>query len=53
MVGVLHHPVRSVSGDGGGEWRVALVERAAHALNYSHPGELAGLIERWLPLTRW
>lgn len=27
---------------------VALIEKAAHALNYSHPEELAGTIERWL-----
>ena len=27
---------------------VALVEKAAHALNYSHPEELAGTIELWL-----
>ena len=27
---------------------VVLVEEAAHALNYSHPEELAGTIELWL-----
>jgi pimeloyl-ACP methyl ester carboxylesterase len=27
---------------------VALVPKAAHALNYSHPEELAGTIELWL-----
>lgn len=27
---------------------VALIEKAAHALNYSHPKELAGTIEMWL-----
>ena len=27
---------------------VALVERAAHAVNFSHPAELAGAIEAWL-----
>jgi len=27
---------------------VALIEKAAHALNYSHPEELGGTIERWL-----
>ena len=27
---------------------VAVVDRAAHALNYSHPDVLAGLIEMWL-----
>jgi pimeloyl-ACP methyl ester carboxylesterase len=27
---------------------VALIERAAHALNFSHPEELAGTIELWL-----
>ena len=27
---------------------VALVEKAAHALNFSHPEELAGAIEAWL-----
>jgi pimeloyl-ACP methyl ester carboxylesterase len=28
--------------------RVALIEKAAHALNYSHPAELAGTVELWL-----
>ena len=28
--------------------RVALVEKAAHAVNFSHPKELAGVIEMWL-----
>ena len=27
---------------------VALIEKAAHALNFSHPEELAGTIEVWL-----
>jgi pimeloyl-ACP methyl ester carboxylesterase len=27
---------------------VALIDRAAHAVNFSHPAELAGLIGRWL-----
>jgi hypothetical protein len=27
---------------------VALIEKAAHALNFSHPEELAGTIELWL-----
>ena len=27
---------------------VAMIEGAAHAMNYSHPGELAHLIECWL-----
>ena len=27
---------------------VALIEKAAHALNFSHPEELAGAIELWL-----
>ncbi len=27
---------------------VALIEKAAHALNFSHPEELAGVIEVWL-----
>ena len=27
---------------------VALIEKGAHALNYSHPEELAGTIELWL-----
>ena len=28
--------------------RVALIEKAAHAVNFSHPTELAGVIEMWL-----
>jgi pimeloyl-ACP methyl ester carboxylesterase len=27
---------------------VALIEKAAHAINFSHPEELAGTIELWL-----
>lgn len=27
---------------------VAVIERAAHAVNFSHPGELARLVEAWL-----
>ena len=27
---------------------VALIEKAAHAVNFSHPNELAGTIELWL-----
>jgi pimeloyl-ACP methyl ester carboxylesterase len=28
--------------------RIALIEKAAHAVNFSHPVELAGVIEAWL-----
>jgi len=27
---------------------VALVDKAAHAVNFSHPAELAGITEAWL-----
>jgi hypothetical protein len=29
-------------------WAVAVVDDAAHAVNFSHPEALAGLIEMWL-----
>ena len=27
---------------------VVLIEGAAHAINFSHPGELAGVISAWI-----
>jgi pimeloyl-ACP methyl ester carboxylesterase len=40
--------VREVAGLSPEHLAVALIEKAAHALNFSHPEELAGTIELWL-----
>jgi pimeloyl-ACP methyl ester carboxylesterase len=40
--------VREVAGRAPGNLTVALVEKAAHAMNFSHPEELASVIGSWL-----
>ena len=40
--------VREVARSAPAHLTVALVEKAAHAMNFSHPEELAGLIAAWL-----
>ncbi len=40
--------VREVAGLAAGQLAVAVIEKAAHAVNFSHPAELAGTVEAWL-----
>jgi pimeloyl-ACP methyl ester carboxylesterase len=40
--------VREVAGLAAGKLAVAVIEKAAHAVNFSHPAELAGTVEAWL-----
>ena len=40
--------VREVAGLAPEQLSVAVVEKAAHAVNFSHPAELAGTVEAWL-----
>ena len=40
--------VREVGRLAGDNTTVALIEGAAHAINFSHPGELAHVIGSWL-----
>ena len=42
------HRVREIQRIAGGHVTVALIEGAAHAINFSHPGELAHVISSWL-----
>ncbi len=42
------HRVREVGRLAGRHTTVALIEGAAHAINFSHPGELAHVISSWL-----
>ena len=45
--------VREVAGLAAEQLAVAVIDQAAHAVNFSHPRELAGTVEAWLddPLT--
>jgi pimeloyl-ACP methyl ester carboxylesterase len=40
--------VREVAGLAPEQLAVAVIEKAAHAVNFSHPAELAGTVEAWL-----
>ena len=40
--------VREVAGLASEQLAVAVIDKAAHAVNFSHPAELAGTVEAWL-----
>jgi pimeloyl-ACP methyl ester carboxylesterase len=40
--------VREVGRGAADHVTIALIEQAAHAVNFSHPKQLAGLVEAWL-----
>ena len=42
------HRVKEVKDHAPDHVEVALIEGAAHAINFSHPGELANVISAWL-----